>query len=664
MRERGCRTFGAIRYNSTIASIVPFGGAYPTYQLTIPRPSHGTVTDTGARIACSATQSACALPLGAPGLVTLTATADPGFTFVGWSANCTGGGATTTVRVNQPSVCDPIFQSTDPGVLHTGLFMDSQAGEPIGQGRQWFYNPSNAAFTVSRTDASNGAGIQVSLAADTLWTLQFDANAKAALAPGTYFGAIGYPFNGFNAGMSISGHSLGCSGTGWFTVYELAVATDGSVQSFAADFEQHCNNDPGLFGAIRYNSTIGSFAPFGGSYPLYRVTVPRPAHGTVTSSVTATNDRITCSATQDACALTLTAPAPLTLTATADPGFTFIGWSASCSGGATTTVRVNQPLVCDPVFDSTSPAVAHTGFFMDSQAGDPIGQGRQRFYNASNASFTVSRNDPSNGSGIHVSIVGDTTWSVDVDANGRASLVPGTYVGAKRFPFNGLSAGLDISGNGSGCSQETGWFVVRQLITATDGSVIRFAADIEQHCNNADAGLFAAIRYNSTVPLVAPFDGAYPSYRLTIPIPAHGTIGGDGITCAVADGTCTATLSAPGSVTLTATPGPGFVFLGWSGSCFGGATISVRLNQPLVCEALFDSLTTPALRTGVFFDSQPGDFVGQGRQWMFNAANSSLTISQNGTPTHPGVHLNLTADSSWSIDFAADNNGVLTPGAT
>lgn len=43
---------------------------------------------------------------------------------------------------------------------------------------------------------------------------------------------------------------------------------------FAADFEQHRENaGPGLFGAIRYNSTIASLQPFGGAYPRYQLTV-------------------------------------------------------------------------------------------------------------------------------------------------------------------------------------------------------------------------------------------------------------------------------------------------------------------------------------------------------------------------------------------------------
>ena len=185
-----------------------------------------------------------------------------------------------------------------------------------------------------------------------------------------------------------------------------------------------------------------------------------------------------------------------------------MGWSGACQGGATLTVRVNQPMVCEPVFESTAPTVAHTGFFMDSQAGDFVGGGRQWLYNASNALFTVSRHSPSSGSGVSVNISGDTTWSLDLDAPAGAPLAVGTYTGAVRYPFNSFVAGLDISGNGHGCNEETGWFIVRELVIGTDGSIVRFAADVEQHCENGDPGLFAAIRYNSTIASIVPFEGA------------------------------------------------------------------------------------------------------------------------------------------------------------
>jgi len=75
--------------------------------------------------------------------------------------------------------------------------------------------------------------------------------------------------------------------------------------------------------------------------------------------------------------------------------------------------------------------------------------------------------------------------------------------------------------------------------------VERLAVDFEQHCEDADAALFGALRYNSTVSTLIPFDGGYPDYRLTIAPPAHGSVTGDGVACSTNESICTRSLIAP-----------------------------------------------------------------------------------------------------------------------
>ena len=190
-------------------------------------------------------------------------------------------------------------------------------------------------------------------------------------------------------------------------------------------------------------------------------------------------------------------------------------------------MRVNQPVQCAAVFESTTSGT-HTALFMDSKTGDFVGAGRQWLYNTSNITFTATPTD-TNSLGVTIRVSGDTFWTLSFDAPGTAALGPGQYFGAIRYPFNGFLAGIDVSGDGRGCNRETGSFVVYEVGFGPDGSVQRFAADFEQHCENSDAGLFGAIRYNSTTASLVPFAAAYPSYRLTIPRPAHGAVAADGI---------------------------------------------------------------------------------------------------------------------------------------
>ena len=140
---------------------------------------------------------------------------------------------------------------------------------------------------------------------------------------------------------------------------------------------------------------------------------------------------------------------------------------------------------------------------------------------------------------------------MDLSAENNLPLVPGVYARATRYPFTPF-AGLDVVANSRGCNELTGRFVVLEAVYAPNGTVQRFAADVEQHCEDADPGLFAAIRYNSTLD-ATPFGGAYPAYSLTVSPPVNGTIMGDGIACGHGQTACALTFTSPAHVTLTAT---------------------------------------------------------------------------------------------------------------
>jgi hypothetical protein len=138
---------------------------------------------------------------------------------------------------------------------------------------------------------------------------------------------------------------------------------------------------------------------------------------------------------------------------------------------------------------------------MNSAAGDYVGGGGTRLVTPVDGTFTVSRNFD-NGVSIATSI--PNWWNLDFAAPGSAVLVPSIYGYATRFPFQSTTdAGLSVTGEGRGCNESVGRFVVREAVYASDGTPLRFAADFEQHCEGSAAALQGSIRYNSTVPLVA-----------------------------------------------------------------------------------------------------------------------------------------------------------------
>jgi hypothetical protein len=199
---------------------------------------------------------------------------------------------------------------------------------------------------------------------------------------------------------------------------------------------------------------------------------------------------------------------------------------------------------------------------------------------------------------------------VDFSAPRGTPLGVGSYSAARGAlsAFNGLS----VSWPGSDCRGETGRFVILDINLGSDGTVYHFAADFEHHCGDAAAGQFGAIRYDSLAAGVVPFGSAYPSYRLALTPAAHGRVGGTDLSCGGAATQCLRTLPAAASITLTATPDPGYIFMGWTEDCSGGVTTTLHVNGPKRCSAIFETAASAAPRTILRWDSQPGNEMGGG----------------------------------------------------
>lgn len=143
----------------------------------------------------------------------------------------------------------------------TSLFMDSEAGDYIGQGQQWYYNPDTADFTITPNYGTNGVWIRLQTDDPSWgwWNLHFNAPDGENLVAANYLGATRYPFNeNHEPGLSVSGMGRGCNTlTGSFLVHEIIFGSDNTVESFWATFEQHCEGGtPALTGEIRINQGV------------------------------------------------------------------------------------------------------------------------------------------------------------------------------------------------------------------------------------------------------------------------------------------------------------------------------------------------------------------------------------------------------------------------
>ena len=482
----------------------------------------------------------------------------------------------------------------------TALFFDSQPGDYIGQGIQRTYTPADGAFTIANDSSNPGNWVRVSVTGPSfsfVWFADFSAANGAPLAPGSYGSVQQYRTS--KPGLSVTGSGRACGIVrGRFVVREIVLAPNGTISAFAADFEQHCDDAaPALFGAVRYNSSVSDLLPFAGNYPIYQLTIAEDAHGRVTGT------GIDCGGGGSTCQSVLPSASQVTITAAPEPGYVFTGWSGDCRGLATTTVHVNSVKACTAIFEPFASSSPRTMLYWESEAGDYIGQGQEVLRSLPNSDWIVQSGD--NGRRVNFYIQDEfSSLSLDFSAPEGQQLMAGYYGAARRYPFTPLN-GLSVSGFSRGCNRLTGRFVVLEVAIAPNGTVERFAADFEQHCEDAVPALVGSIRYYATVDDVVPFGGAYPSYQLTVVPPAHGRVAGGGVDCGSGGAVCHVSLPGAAQVTLTATADQGFVFMGWVGDCQGSPTSSVHVNGPKSCEALFEPAVSSAPRT-VMYLGQPG----------------------------------------------------------
>src|SRR5262245_15230856 len=234
-----------------------------------------------------------------------------------------------------------------------------------------------------------------------------------------------------------------------------------------------------------------------------------------------------------------------------------------------------------------------TAIFFHSETGDPIGRGVTRTWVAGELTFTASHNIPT-----HVLVHAEnfspgssTWWDLEFAFPDATGPVPGAYDYAGDAVFGSpMRPGLRISGSGSGCSPN-GRFVVHEVVFDSAGKVVKFAADFEQHCDDRIPALFGAVRFNSSRSSLTPFDGAYPVDALHVDPSPYGRVTGTGVDCGDGGVDCDESFSSATTVALTATPAPGYAFLGWTGHCLGKLTpVSVVVAQPKKCAAVFDAL--------------------------------------------------------------------------
>jgi len=179
------------------------------------------------------------------------------------SSNLPAAATFATVWIGAGSATFQATTAVAPG--SNVLYLRSTPGDYIGEGKTRSLHAGNGfTFTPSR-NFYNGVIFSIQGSGDS-WRIDLAApgnppTSAPALAPGAYENAMSMPPQAGRAGLNVDGGSRGCTRVaGRFDVLEAVYGAGGTVNAFAANFEQRCDGlSSPLYGRIRYNSSLPLF---------------------------------------------------------------------------------------------------------------------------------------------------------------------------------------------------------------------------------------------------------------------------------------------------------------------------------------------------------------------------------------------------------------------
>ncbi|MFL5737909.1 MAG: hypothetical protein ACJ76P_11300 [Actinomycetota bacterium] len=382
----------------------------------------------------------------------------------------------------------------------TFVTMYSQGGDYIGGGVSRSFYAWDSSISVSGDDTSMTVTASGG-ASGTSFTFFFSPRDGQHLHDGLYFHAARGAFG--HAGIDIFGDGRGCNNTsGRFEVLDLATWSGGAIRRLSLIYEQHCEGGvPALFGQIDFHEpeAPSSYSPApdhvwfpdvdaGGSGAVAEVDVTvRPSSPALTlgSSHLRGADPDAFAVRVDACD-----------GQTVQPGSScpvFVRFIPLTAGPFTALLKIPDSTGHLRRVPLDGFAIGgRTSVSLRSDAGDYIGGGRDYQYGPGNATITASGTYEHLGGNIQ-SKAEDWTWSFD--APDGDVLAPGSTYHARRYPFNGIGAGMNFYGEGRGCDSLKGPFTVNALAFNEDGSVRTLSIDFTQHCEGDVPALHGKIRF-------------------------------------------------------------------------------------------------------------------------------------------------------------------------
>ena len=305
--------------------------------------------------------------------------------------------------------------------------------------------------------------------------------------------------------------------------------------------------------------------------------------------------------------------------------------------------------------------------------GDWVGGGAQRVFTPRTGTITLRGTAGYLTVGVSGGTLGDS-YTMDFAAPAGKKLRPGVYIGAQRAPFREAGRpGIDIGGDGRGCNTITGLFEVRDIRINRKGAVTRLWLLYEQHCEGGRSALYGEIRVGEPASpdplLVAPTTVRWPASDLgrpstVVPVtlmaldsPVRLTrvsiAGSNPADFAIRSDECTGrTLPVGGSCQIWMRYVP--TVAGTRVAVLRATDASGRRRDVALQGFAYGG------RTRVVMTSDPGDYIGGGRNWSYTWANGR--IGAVGSRQYLGFGVVGADGSDWSADFVPAAGDIIAPG--
>lgn len=548
--------------------------------LVIANPTQGKVT--GLDIDCGTT---CSATYSEPKTVQLTATPEPGYSFTGWSGDCSGTDNPLTINVNGAKNCVANFAPTPVTLTLTppthgkitapGLDCGTSCSQTLPPDTEIPLTATPEPGYIFTGWSGDCAGTENPLTI----TLDKAKNCRANFAP------ISLPIlvvtNPTQGTVTGSGIDCGTTCTAAYPGATTATLTATPAPGYTfTGWSGDCSGSENPL-SIEVNSgktCTANFEPI-----LVPLNVTKPTNGKVSIP------GLDCS---NGCSTNLPQNSPVTITTTPDPGFVFAGWSGDCAGTSNPlTLTLDAAKNCTPIFAPESKPmiiVANPTEGTVSGSGLECGTICTKTFDAPTTITLTATPKPgfvfTGWSGDCSGTENPLTIEVSKAKSCKANFAPVMLPVTLPKPSNGKVSAPSLNCDTTTCS---GTYPQNSTVTLTatpdPGFVFTgWTGDCSGMENPLTIQVDKAKNCQATFsPIAQPV--------LVIPELDNGTVTGDKIE--PCDAACVRPFPQIETVTLTATPDPGYIFTGWSGDCSGMVNpITVTIDKATTCIPTF----TPA----------------------------------------------------------------------